>query len=205
MPSHILTVAAATSGLQKFAIRFLALCGWTVAFAPLPGPRGVVIIYPHTSNWDFMYGLMGKWAMGEPFHWLGKASLFRFGLGPFMRAVGGEPIERGSATGAISRLAQRIREADHYWLALTPEGTRKYRTHWRSGFYHLTLEAGVPLGIACLDYRAKQVRFVDYLELSGDLQKDTASIAALYAGCGAFNEANAAPIVFGTAESSERP
>lgn len=205
MSSHILTVAGATSGLQKFAIRFLALCGWTVAFAPLPGPRGVVIVYPHTSNWDFMYGLLGKWAIGEPFHWLGKDSLFRFGLGPFMRAVGGEPVERGSSTGAISRLAQRIRNADHYWLALAPEGTRKYRPNWRSGFYHLALEAGVPLGVVRLDYRAKQVRFVDYLELSGDLQKDIASIAALYEGCDGYKPVNAAPIVFGNADNSARP
>ena len=58
------------------------------------------------------------------------------------------PVERDATTGAIARLAQHIKEADHCWLVLAPEGTRKYRRYWRSGFYYLTLTAAVPLGIA---------------------------------------------------------
>lgn len=209
MSSHILTAGKGTTLLQKFAIHFLARLGWTVAFAPLPGPRGVVIVYPHTSNWDFMYGLLAKWAMGpaQPFQWLGKDTLFRYGLGPILRAVGGAPIVRG-AGGAISRFAQTITEAERFWLVLAPEGTRKFQPQWRSGFYHIALAAKVPLGIALIDYRTRQVRLVDYIELTGDLAADTALINEKYIGVGAYHPAQAAPIVFGSpvkADNSAAP
>lgn len=199
MSSHILTTGGDKSLLQNFAIRYLGLLGWTVAFAPLPGPRGVVIVYPHTSNWDFMFGLVAKWAMGEqPFQWLAKASLFRFGLGPILRAVGGAPVVRG-AGGASARFAQTIGEAEKMWLVLAPEGTRKFQPQWRSGFYQIALVAKAPIGISLIDYHTRQVRLVDYIKLTGDLALDTAAINEKYIGVGALHPAKAAPIIFGSA------
>eukprot|EP01030_Chromulinospumella_sphaerica_P026170 gene26170-26350_t len=59
---------------QRTALRVLQLFGWKLLFRPLPGPRGICVIYPHTSNWDFMVGLFGKWALDLPFRWLAKDS-----------------------------------------------------------------------------------------------------------------------------------
>src|SRR5437899_1787401 len=102
---HRLTPGNVGTRLQRFALRLLALFGWHVDFAPLPGPRGVIIVYPHTSNWDFIVGLLAKWGIGEPLRWLGKESLFSgltgATLGRMMRFWGGEPIERRASTGAI--------------------------------------------------------------------------------------------------------
>lgn len=98
MADHYLTTRTVSTPLQRFAVRALALFGWRVNFAPLPGPRGVLIVYPHTSNWDFIIGLLAKWATGVQVHWLGKEALFRGVcgkvLGPFFRACGGEQIGR---------------------------------------------------------------------------------------------------------------
>jgi 1-acyl-sn-glycerol-3-phosphate acyltransferase len=200
MSDHFLDAAALPTRWQRFSLRVLALFGWRVNVAPLPGPRGVVVVYPHTSNWDFVIGLFAKWALGIRFRWLGKESLFSGGvgslLGPFFRACGGEPIERSVSTGAIERLATRVKTADHYWLALAPEGTRKYREHWRSGFYHIALAADVPVGIACIDYGRRQVRMVDYLTLSGNTMDDLAAIRAAYRDCRGRRHELASPIVF---------
>jgi 1-acyl-sn-glycerol-3-phosphate acyltransferase len=200
MADHYLTTRSVSTSWQRIALRLLALFGWRVNFAPLPGPHGVVIIYPHTSNWDFVIGLFAKWAIGIRFRWLGKESLFHGVcgalLGPFLRAWGGQPIERGASTGAIQRLADNINAADHFWLALAPEGTRKYRDTWRSGFYHIALSAGVPLGIACIDYRAKEVRLVHYVRLSGDLEADLSCIRAAYQSGRGLRHALASPIEF---------
>lgn len=197
MTSFVLTADDTKTLLQKFSIRALGLFGWTVAFKDLPGPRGVIVVYPHTSNWDFLVGLLAKWSIGMPFKWLGKESLFRYGLGTIMRAWGGEPVERSSKTGAIARLAERINKADFFWLALAPEGTRKYMPGWRSGFYHITLAAKVPLGVVRFDYKTKTVSFVDFLTLTGDLDADTAKIRKIYEGCVGYHPGSAAPIVFG--------
>ncbi|HEY0844672.1 MAG TPA: 1-acyl-sn-glycerol-3-phosphate acyltransferase [Noviherbaspirillum sp.] len=204
MTDHYLTPRSLPTPWQRFALRALALFGWRVNFAPLPGPRGVVIVYPHTSNWDFVIGLFAKWAIGIHFHWLGKEALFRGVcgalLGPLFRAWGGEPIERGTSTGAIDRLAQRIKAADEYWLALAPEGTRKYRDGLRSGFYHLALNAGVPLGLATIDYGRKEVRMVSYALLTGDVDVDLERIRDAYRTCRGLKPECAAPIGFAPKE-----
>lgn len=208
MTDHYLTPHSLPTPFQRFALRALALFGWRVNFAPLPGPRGVVIVYPHTSNWDFIIGLLAKWAMGVRFRWLAKESLFNgvcgAVLGPFFRAWGGEPIARGTSTGAINRLAQRINEADFYWLALAPEGTRKYRDGWRSGFYHIVLTADVPLGIACIDYKKKEVRLVEYVTLTGDGATDLTTIRHAYSEAHGLRPECAAPINF-TTEQRDKP
>ncbi|WP_460839127.1 1-acyl-sn-glycerol-3-phosphate acyltransferase [Noviherbaspirillum agri] len=202
MSDHYLSTSTLPTGLQRFALRTLALFGWRVNFAPLPGPRGVVIVYPHTSNWDFPIGLLAKWAMGVRFRWLGKESLFSgicgATLGPFFRAWGGEPIARGASTGAITRLAQRINSENFFWLVLAPEGTRKYRDSWRSGFYHIALTAKVPLCMATIDYGKKEVRLVDYATLTGDAATDVARIREAYQNCRGLKPESAAPIVFST-------
>ncbi len=43
------------------------------------------------------------------------------------------------------------------WVAIAPEGTRARTDHWKSGLYHLALAAGVPVGLAFIDYRTKVV------------------------------------------------
>lgn len=198
MTDHYLTLHSVATPVQRFALRALALFGWRVNFAPLPGPRGVVIVYPHTSNWDFIIGLLAKWAIGIHFRWLGKEALFRGVcgalLGPLFRAWGGEPVERGANTGAIDRLAQRIQSADDYWLALAPEGTRKYRDALRSGFYHIALKADVPLGMATIDYGSKEVRLVSYAVLTGDVDVDLERIRDAYRTCRGLKPECAAPI-----------
>ena len=185
---------------RRSALRVLRLFGWRVRFRPLPGPRGIVVVYPHTSNWDFPIGLFAKWALDLPFRWLAKDSLFRGPLGKVMRYLGGEPVDRSTTSGTIERQAQRMLAADWYWLAITPEATRSYRPNWRSGFYHLALAAKVPLLLVYIDYPSKVLGVVDHLYLTGDREADMAAIAAVYAGHQGLHPEDAAPIVL-----SEKP
>ncbi len=58
--------------LSRLARAVLAAFGWRVEFDGLPGPKGIVIVYAHTSNWDFVIGLLAKWAVGLPIRFVGK-------------------------------------------------------------------------------------------------------------------------------------
>ena len=169
---------------QRWALSLMHLIGWKLNYKPLPGPRGVIIVYPHTSNWDFMIGILAKLAIGIPVYFIAKSTLFEgvtgATIGRLVRWLGGEPVERGVSTGAIARLAEKINQSDWYWLALAPEGTRSLRPYWRSGFYHITVQAKVPLGCAYFDFRRKEVSLVDYLELSGDMAADMQKIQQVY-------------------------
>ena len=185
---------------QRSALWVLKMIGWKVNFRPLPGPLGVIIVYPHTSNWDFMIGVLAKLAIGAPFHFIAKSSLFEgitgATIGRVVRALGGEPVERGVSTGAISRLAEKINQSTWYWMAIAPEGTRSLRPYWRSGFYHIALASKVPLGCAYFDFARKEVSLVDYLTLSGDVNADLQQIRKVYADVQGCRPELAGPIQF---------
>ncbi|MEH6436049.1 1-acyl-sn-glycerol-3-phosphate acyltransferase [Massilia sp. DD77] len=194
MSDYLLRPAALPTWGQRTALRLLTLLGWSVHFKPLPGPHGIAVVYPHTSNWDFLIGLLGKWAVGLQFRWLAKDSLFRGVMGRVMRYWGGIAVDRSAPMGATRHLAQQMLASNWCWVAITPEGTRGYRPHWKSGFYHLAQAAKVPVLLVALDYKKKELRVVDTLELSGDSERDMAVIRRVYADCQALYPQHAAPV-----------
>lgn len=194
-----MTTAAVHFKGHRSAAAMLRAIGWQVHFDGLPALQGVLVVYPHTSNWDFIVGLLTKWAIGLPLKFWGKDSLFGWPLfGRWMRSIGGIPVERGAPQGAVQAMAANLQAArergELFWLALSPEGTRAYRAHWRSGFYHLALAAGVPIGVVTLDWGRRTVRIMDFLTLSGDAEQDFAAIASRLQGVRGRRPELAAPI-----------
>lgn len=172
---------------SAFALALLRLAGWRLQFNGLPARQGVIIVYPHTSNWDFILGIVTKWAVGIPATFWGKDSLFKWPLvGRWMRWVGGIPIDRGASRGIVGQMGDALKaakaEGRFMWLALSPEGTRSYADAWRSGFYHVTLAAEVPLGLVGFDYAKRLVSVDRFIMLSGDVDADMAEISA-HLGC----------------------
>lgn len=200
MQTPYLTVDAASSFKSRLALRLMHALGWKLRWNGLPGNHGIIIFYPHTSNWDFLWGMLAKWAINVPLKFLVKEKLFKgvtgFFLGAFVRYWGGEPIERGVSSGAIPKLAERIRSADWFWLAIAPEGTRSYTPHWRSGFYHIALTAKVPLVCAFIDYPSREIGISQTLELTGDEATDLANIRAIYQGLRGYRADQAGGIDF---------
>ena len=195
-PSPQQPVQFAGSAVARWLLRRM---GWRVHFAGLPGLQGVLAVYPHTSNWDFVVLLIVKWAVGIPVRFWGKDSLFRVPLfGRWLRYLGGVPVERTSAHGLVGdtvALMQAARERGQYfWLALAPEGTRKRLPGWRSGFYRTAVQAGVPLGLVKVNYRLREVTVLEFLQLSGDEAADFARIAAGLEGAVGRRPGHAAPI-----------
>ena len=205
MSEYLLHPAALPTWGQRTALRLLTMLGWRVYFKPLPGPHGIAVVYPHTSNWDFLIGLLGKWAVGLQFRWLAKDSLFRGVMGSVMRYWGGIAVDRSAPMGATRHLAQQMLASKWCWVAITPEGTRGYRPSWKSGFYHLAQAAKVPLLLVALDYRKKELRVVDTLELSGDSERDMEAIRTAYAECQALYPQHAAPVRLARRDSHQEP
>lgn len=184
------------SALARWLLRRM---GWRVHFEGLPAQQGVLAVYPHTSNWDFVNLLVVKWALGIPVRFWGKDSLFRFPLfGHWMRWLGGVPVERTSSQGLVGDTVARMQAArergEYFWLALAPEGTRKYIPGWRSGFYRVAVQAGMPLGLVRVDYRLREVKVTDFIRLSGDETADFQRMAAVFDGVTGCRPGHAAPI-----------
>ena len=177
----------------------LRLVGWRVVFDGLPSRQGVLVLYPHTSNWDFPYAMLAKWGIGAPIRFLCKDSLFRVPLfGRWLRALGGVPIRRGIRGGAVGGMVELLRQArddDAFlWLGLSPEGTRRRTEGWRSGFYEVALRSSVPLALGFIDYRARRIGFDSFVRLSGDRARDMGQIADRLSHAVGKRADNAAPI-----------
>ncbi len=186
--------------LAAFSRWLLAVFGWRVDFKGMPGPKGIAIVYPHTSNWDFVIGLLAKWVLAVPLHFVGKESLFRgftgATLGRLMYLWGGRPVDRHRASGAVEQLAALMQTNDFFWLALSPEGTRKHQPFLRTGFYHLALKLDLPVGLAYIDYAHKRVGVTEFVKMTGDEARDLALIRGYYADKAARYPEKASAIVF---------
>ncbi len=168
--------------VQRWTLRLLALFGWRIDVVWPPVPKCVIIVYPHTSNWDFVVGYLSRIAVGLPVQWIGKDTLFRWPIVGLLRRMGGIPVNRREHTGLIDQLTQEFERRPWLWLALAPEGTRSRTDYWKSGFYHLALAANAPVGLAFIDYRTRVVGLTTFLTLSGDQEEDLARMRAAYAG-----------------------
>jgi len=172
---------------SALALAVLRLFGWRIVCQGLPARQGVVMVYPHTSNWDFPVGVLTKWSLGFELRFWAKDSLFKLPLvGHWMRAIGGVAVNRRSANGLVGDTVRQMLDAkargESFWLIVAPEGTRGYVDHWKSGAYHVAVQAGVPVGLASFDFATKQVIFTDFVELSGDPERDLALFARVLQG-----------------------
>lgn len=144
--------------LRSIGLWLLTRAGWRFEGAMPDIPKFVVIVAPHTSNWDFPVGLLAKWALGFDAHWWGKDSLFLPPLGWFMRANGGIPVQRRQSSKVVETTIDAFRTNERFALALAPEGTRKKVTKWRTGFWHVAKGAQVPICCVAFDWTRKVIR-----------------------------------------------
>jgi hypothetical protein len=189
--------------LSRVAAWGLRLAGWRVEVAdPLP-EQCVIVMYPHTSNWDFPVGLFAKWAVGLSFKrermcFAGKESLFKGPWAGFFRAVGGFPVNREGASGFAAQMTARFAREPRMRFVIAPEGTRSYSPHVRSSFYHVAVAAKVPIILGGFDFPKKRVFVNAIFTPSGTLDVDLAAIADFYAALGnqGAKPAQAAPWKF---------
>ena len=166
----------------RFCGALLRLFGWRVRLVWPPVPKAVVIVYPHTSNWDFIVGILARFAVAIPIGFVGKHTLFRPPFGGLFRRLGGIPVDRRQSTGFVDGLIEAFARTDSLYLAIAPEGTRSKVDHWKSGFYRVALAAGAPLGLAFIDYPRREIGIEVWLALTGNEAEDLARIRAAYAG-----------------------
>ena len=159
----------------------LRLIGWRTVFVPPPGPKSVVLVYPHTSNWDFPLGVLFNARRHIFFHWAGKDTMFRWPLRGIFLWLGGVPINRRERTGMIGQLVDVFARRESFHLCITPEGTRSRSDHWKTGFYRLALATGVPVGLGFIDYGNRRIGVERWISLSGEEETDLALFRAYYA------------------------
>ncbi len=169
--------AARTRRAAEWVLR---LCGWRVTGEFPDVPKLVLIAAPHSSGWDAVWGLLVKIALGINIEFMGKREIFWWPLGPVLRFLGGFPVNRQAAGGVVEQLTERMRASDSLWIVLAPEGTRKRVGKWKSGFWRVARDAGVPICCAAFHYPEKRIHIGLVITPGADFDADHAAIREWY-------------------------
>ena len=158
----------------------LRLGGWHIR-GPVPDlAKAVVIAAPHSSNWDGLWGLAAKMALGVEARILGKDKLFWWPLSLVLRRMGVVPLDRSTPQGTVGQAVAMIRDSEQIWYALAPEGTRKPVTEWKGGFLKIARMADVPIIPAYFHYPEKVIGFGPVFHTTGDDVADMAAVRQWY-------------------------
>lgn len=157
----------------------LRLARWrTVGDIP---SSGILVGAPHTSNWDWVAMLLLMWSGGVPPRVLIKAEIMRTPLGPLLRANGGISLDRQNPGTVVRDLLAEAGRGEPFLLIIAAEGTRKKREYWKSGFYRIAQQTGLPISLGFIDGPTRTLGFGPSFRPTGDVVADMDLVRAFYA------------------------
>jgi len=136
----------------------------------------IIALAPHTSNWDFIIGLLFCHAEGFRCNFMMKKEWFFWPLGIIFRRIGGIPVQRDKNHSLTDQLAEEATRSNQFHLCITPEGTRKYQPEWKKGFYYIALKAKLPILLYGLDYEKRQIACTKSITPTGDVDRELIEI-----------------------------
>jgi 1-acyl-sn-glycerol-3-phosphate acyltransferase len=156
--------------------------GWKIIGEfPADEKKYIVAVAPHTSNWDFVIGVMARSIIRmQKAKFLGKDSLFRPPFGWLFRALGGYPVDRSKSHDVVQQVVDIFNSHEEFILALAPEGTRKKVDKLRTGFYYIAKGAHVPIVPVGFDFGHKQIVIGNPLMTTDNFDEDMKSLMDFY-------------------------
>lgn len=171
--------------MALFCRWIIKLLGWRVINHEflLKIPKFVIIVAPHTSNWDFPLGLLVRKAYRlDKVRYLGKSSLFKPPFGWIFKALGGYPVDRSKSSQMVQSYIDVFNRHNSFAIVLAPEGTRKKVSHFKTGYYFIAKGAGVPIIPCQFDWKTKEVRFLSEFWPTADEAQDLVQIESMFRG-----------------------
>ena len=160
---------------------FFKLFGWkTTGSVPLDLKQYVMIVAPHTSNWDFILGLAARSVLNLDTMYAAKKELFKFPYGWLFKKLGGYPVDRSKSNNFVDAVADVFKSNPDFSICITPEGTRSYAPVWKTGFYYIAQKANIPVVMVGFNYDKKIVSVEPPFYLTGDLEKDIEFMKSYY-------------------------
>lgn len=168
-------------GLYRFI--FTKLLGWRLVGQLDPTiKKALIIVVPHTSWHDFYIGVLVRGVLGVQINFVGKKELFKWPFGAYFRWMGGAPLDRSKRENKVQAIAAIFDDHEEFRMAMAPEGTRKKVETWKTGFYFIAREAGVPIIPVAFDYGKKQAVINQPFYPSGAIEDDMPKLRAYYEG-----------------------
>lgn len=154
--------------------------GWKLDVTVPFRKKSILCVAPHTSNWDFIIGILYRKSRGFQSYFLMKEAWFFWPLGILLKHMGGIPVCRTARGHTTDVLADIVRSREEIHIAITPEGTRTRNSHWKKGFYYIAQAAQVPIQLYGIDYKNRTIVCNKEIFPEGDLKKDFHTIRDFY-------------------------
>lgn len=152
------------------------LSGWKIAGNIPHIPKGIWVVAPHATNWDFPVGVGVRAELRIWIQYLAKSQLFTWYAGWFFRILGGKPVYRNKANNLVDAIVDILNSNEQLHVCITPEGTRSNVSKLKTGFYYIGLKANVPLILTGFDYPRKLVILSEPMYMTGNYEQDMRAI-----------------------------
>jgi len=168
---------------QLYEFIFFRILGWKlIGTVDAKVKKCVLMVMPHTCNFDFFLGLFSRGIIGVEMNFVGKKELFKFPFGWYFRSIGGAPLDRSGGKNNVDATVDVFNSKEVFRMAIAPEGTRKKVTELRTGFYYIAFNANVPIIPVAFDYAKKEVRIENPVTVSGNYEEDMKIIVPHFKG-----------------------
>lgn len=166
-------------GFARFIL--FTILGWKFdGDFPKSPKKYVVIAAPHTSWVDFPIAILTRMSSGIMINFIGKASLFKGPFGFIFKALGGTPVDRSKNNKMVDAIIEIFNSKEEFRLGISPEGTRKKVSTWKTGFYYIAKGANVPIVMATLDFEHKKIKISEPFYTTDNKEKDMAFLRGFF-------------------------
>jgi 1-acyl-sn-glycerol-3-phosphate acyltransferase len=172
-----------TPALRVLSKIILKIIRWRVdGSLPVDQKKYVLIVAPHTSNWDFFLFVLTVSVLRLQPSVLIKDTIFIGPLGWFLRYCGAIPVNRKQAGSLVTYISGIYAEREEFVLIITPEGTRSPNANWKRGFHHVARAAEVPILVVYVDSAVRTIGIEGLMEPSEDVDGDMQKLKTFFDG-----------------------
>jgi 1-acyl-sn-glycerol-3-phosphate acyltransferase len=171
--------------MKKAIAKFFLQTLWGFRIDPIypkSVKKSVIIVLQHTSNWDFLIGILLRPTLDLDTYFVAKSSIFRFPLGILMRWLNGVPVDRTKHSNFVDAVATHFEGKESFKITIAPEGTRSKVTSLKTGFYYIAIKADVPIICCKFDFGNMVIGFSEPFYPTGDYEKDLPQILSFFKG-----------------------
>ena len=160
--------------------------GWEIkgnsTFSKLKIKKAILIAAPHTHWMDLFLGILIRGSVGFKSSFIGKKELFFFPLSIFLKLIGGIPVNRSKKNNTVNEIVNIFNQRKEFMLSLAPEGTRQKVSKFKTGFYYIAKEAGIPIIMITMDYSNKKSLISDPFYPTKNFKDDLNFIESFFDG-----------------------
>lgn len=160
--------------------------GWVIkgssTFSKLKIKKAILIAAPHTHWMDLFLGILIRGSVGFKSSFIAKKELFFFPLSIFLKLIGGIPVNRSKKNNTVNEIVNIFNQRKEFMLSLAPEGTRQKVSKFKTGFYYIAKEAGIPIIMITMDYSNKQSLISDPFYPTKNFKDDLNFIESFFDG-----------------------